>query len=302
MILIFTLYFLVCFKVQRWQKSLQVSCYTDSQYPCQSTSKQRKQVLKTDKCVTDKFLPDTSKREVHSVGIQVNETSEFPSFTSELTIPIVPCLNLGELSSGCTDEFRGTVPINEQQSLKSITDSNSISQNSGFVREPLHNPVPSKIPETSTPAKHLCQGLCRVCGCRIIQDKKYFRGYAQSGVRKVNGRQLSDRSGIKAVAQSSSSEPAHLSCLINQDQDHVVPASPEDEQSCQLALRILKRRLGSLEKSENFQAIVSVLDILLGKVLLDKSSVHNFPVKTDATVQASSRPEPLQDCSDVVSI
>ncbi|KAK3918685.1 Microtubule organization protein AKNA [Frankliniella fusca] len=319
-------------KVQRWQKSIPTSNHSHPKFspPSKSSSRKRNQLPYNSfemmgQPQNFKFSDhNVNKKNYSSIGIQVNEgdSLDLPSTISRMSTPMVPCLNLEELS-GCTDDFSGSLLLSECGRNKSTRHVPSESQPSSKVNFDSHCSGPSKSfssnIEISTSAKHICEGSCQYCGSSLKSRGKYVisnkrkeeRNNQYSSEEKHcsprNQAPLPSRkhSVEKSISQLSGSELAKLVSIIWKDQDHVVPTSPEEEKSFQHAFKTLEQKMNSLKSSVNLQTFVSLLDILLEKGP-SKGCVcrHDHSIPSSRNITMSSYP-PVQetsvvpDCSDM---
>lgn len=294
-------------KVQRWQKSL-------------PSSSQPSSVFSMPHQLNHEQSHGKAKSKVTSIGIQVHEmeTLEMPSLSSGMSTPMVPCLNLGELSTGCTDDFSASIPVSEGQKINPINQVSSgcnsvtINSSSGPGQSQCSMPFQSQISnlETSTPSKHTCQGVCEVCGCKMKLERKYV---AHKPGHKKKSKDISSlpyqpqaHQKHKFAAQLNDFELSQLlSILRYKDQDHVVPASPEEEKSCQDSFRLLEKKLKLLRNVVSLPTMVKLFDSVLENAISRECAHHGLSAKGDATKsntsQALETPAP-PECSEDSSL
>lgn len=318
-------------KVQRWQKSIPTPTRPHPKFSPFSKSSSRKRTQLPDnsfEMVVQQQKDQVSeqnanKKNYSSIGIQVNEgdSLDLPSTISRMSTPMVPCLNLGELS-GCTDEFSGSLLSSECGKNKSTGHLPSESHPSSKVHSDSHSSMPSKSfssnIEISTSTKQMHEGKCKSCGSNLKSREKHVsskrkeeRNNQFSSAEKLellrNHVPLSSRKEKvqKSISQLSGSDLAQLVSMIWKDQDHVVPTSPEEEKSYQHAFETLERKMNSLKNSVNLQTFVSLLDVLLEKapttgcICHHDHSVPNSGNTTGLLSSPAQEASVLPDCSDV---
>lgn len=228
-----------------------------------------------------------SKKVFSSVGVQVNvaNTVEIPSSNSRMSSPIIPVLCLGEVS-GCTDSF-SQLATDSDQSGKFNSSS-----------EPHSNCLMVPKSFSSNVQRHsdaVCDRESKACGCTVQYGSEAVRNREKSHlVRETKGQSQ------RAVAQMSGSELTKLFSLILKDQDHVVPASPEEERSGQQMFKSLEKKISALKSSVNLHTFVSLLDMLLDKLPSNECPCqYKHNVHAEASNVGLSSVHPTQDSSVV---
>lgn len=207
---------------------------------------------------------------------------EFPSSNSRMSTPIVPLLCLGEVS-GCTDSF-SQLATDSDQSGKFNSSSVPESKSS------MHPKTYSSKVNLSSIGGNFSEGQRQACGCTVKSSSDLKNRGKCLTFRETKGQSL------KPAVQISGSDLAKLLSLILKEQDHVVPASPEEENSVQHTLKTLEKKISTLKSSVNLHTFVSLLDMLLDKLPSNECRCqYNHIVQTEAS---NMRPSPIQPSLD----
>ncbi|XP_034254512.1 uncharacterized protein LOC117653166 [Thrips palmi] len=254
-------------KVQRWQKSLHTP---DSEFPSRYKGNESNSKL---------------RKVFSSIGVQVNaaNTVEFPSSSSQMSTPIVPMLCLGEVS-GCTDSFSQLATDSDQSSKLN----SSILPESSCSMLPKNCSSNLQVTKGSN-SSHACEGQYKPCGCIVKSGHEEVRNKSETFC-ETKGQ------AHRIATQMNGSELAKLLSLMLKDQDHVVPANPEEERSLQHILKTLEMKINTLKSSVTLHTLVSLLDMLL-----DKLPSNECPCQYKHITHAepsSVRPPPTQQQLD----